>query len=202
MSILRSHEIESNLNIYDNIVINYCLILNQLRSVPLPSAKKRNKKKKMESSKTTQNSSLYLWTIVLHIVQLALLLGAAGWRRWQGRRGMYQAVSTVSTDLEMMLQLMMKVPFVVSALASGIVVLYMVRRRVRMAQGRAMALVVRMRTGNRDRRRKLIHARRLLMFHHRLLLLRSYSAGWWLLRRLLIDRLPLCFITTFAARIT
>lgn len=116
---------------------------------------------------------------------------------------MYQPVSTVSTDLEMVLQLVMKVPFVVAALASGVVVLHVVRRRVRMAQGRAVALVVRVRAGHRDGWRKLIHARCLLVIHHLLLLLLLLDSarGRLLLLLLLAHRLSLRVVPTFAARV-
>lgn len=56
---------------------------------------------------------------------------------------MDQAMGAVGAHLEMMLQLMMKIPFVVAALAARIVVLH-----VRVTQGRAVALVIRVRTGN------------------------------------------------------
>lgn len=74
MSILEFHEIERNLNIYDNIAISYCLILNRLRTIPLPFAKNKEIKKKMKSSKTIENSSLYLWTINPLILLILLIL--------------------------------------------------------------------------------------------------------------------------------
>jgi len=56
---------------------------------------------------------------------------------------MDQTMGAVGTDLEVMLQLVMEVPLVVAALAARIVVLH-----VRVAQGRAVALVIRVRAGN------------------------------------------------------
>lgn len=52
-------------------------------------------------------------------------------------------MGAMSADLKMMLQLMMEVPLVVAALAASVVVLHM-----RMAQGRAVALVIRVRARN------------------------------------------------------
>ena len=95
---------------------------------------------------------------------------------------------------------MMEVSLVVAAFATRVVVLH-----VWMAQGRAMALVIRMRTGNGDGSwwRKLVHARGLLMVHHLLLLLLLLlnRAGRRLLLLLLLTGLPLRLVATLAAGI-
>jgi len=52
-------------------------------------------------------------------------------------------MGAVGANLEVMLQLMMEIPFIVAALAARVVVLH-----VRVAQGRPVALVIRMRAGN------------------------------------------------------
>lgn len=52
-------------------------------------------------------------------------------------------MSAVGANLKMMLQLMMEVSLVVATLAARVVMLH-----VRMAQGRAVALVIRMRARN------------------------------------------------------
>jgi len=95
---------------------------------------------------------------------------------------------------------MMEVSLVVAAFATRVVVLH-----VWMAQGRAMALVIRMRTGNGDGSwwRKLVHARGLLMVHHLLLLLLLLlnRAGRRLLLLLLLAGLPLRLVATLAAGI-
>lgn len=112
---------------------------------------------------------------------------------------MHQTVGAVSAYLKMMLQLMMEVPLVVAALAARIVVLH-----VRVAQGRAVTLVIRVRAGHRDRRRKLIHAGGLLMVHHLLLLLLNGAGRRWLLRLLLLlllAGLPLGLVAALAAGI-
>lgn len=108
---------------------------------------------------------------------------------------MNESMGAVGADLDMMLQLMMEVPLVIAALAARIVVLH-----VRVAQGRAMTLVIRMRAGDRDRRRKLIHAGGLLVVHHLLLLLLLLLNGargrllLWLL-----SGLPLRLVAALAA---
>lgn len=111
---------------------------------------------------------------------------------------MDQTMGAVSADLEMMLQLMMEVPLVVAALAARIVMLHM-----RVAQGRAVALVIRVRAGNGDGSwwRQLIHAGGLLMVHHLLLLLLLLldRAGRRLLLLLLLAGLPLRLVATLAA---
>lgn len=65
----------------------------------------------------------------------------------------------------MVLELQMEVSFIVTALAAGVVVLHMVCRRVRMAQGRAMTLVIGMRTRNRNWRWQLVHGRLWVLNH-------------------------------------
>lgn len=139
----------------------------------------------------------HLRTVVLHVIQLTLLLSAAGRWWWQSSGGMNETVGTVGADLEMMLQLMMEVPLVIAALAARVVVLH-----VRVTQGRAVTLVIRMRAGNRDRRRKLVHARGLLVIHHLLLLLLLLNGtrGWLLLR--LLPGLPLRLVAAFAAGVS
>lgn len=108
---------------------------------------------------------------------------------------MNQAVGAVSADLKMMLQLMMEIPLVIAAFAARVVVLH-----VRVAQGRAVTLVIRVRTGHRDRRRKLVHARGLLMVHHLLLLLLNSAGGRrLLLLLLLLAGLPLGLVAALAA---
>lgn len=109
-------------------------------------------------------------------------------------------MGAVGADLEMMLQLMMKVSLVVAALAARVVVLH-----VRVAQGRTVALVIRVRAGNGDGSwwRELVHARGLLMIHHLLLLLLLLlnRAGRRLLLLLLLTGLPLRLVATLAAGI-
>lgn len=101
-----------------------------------------------------------------------------------------------------MLQLMMEVPLVVAALAAGLVVLHVVRRRVGVAEGRAVALVIRVRTADGNGRRELVHARRLLVLDDLLLLLLLlHRARGRLLRLLLADRLPLSLVAALAARL-
>lgn len=111
---------------------------------------------------------------------------------------MNETVSTVGADLKMMLQLMMEVPLVIAALAARVVVLH-----VRVAQGRAVTLMIRMWAGDRDRRRKLVHAGGLLMVHHLLLLLLlllNGARGWLLLR--LLSGLPLRLVAAFTAGVS
>lgn len=102
-----------------------------------------------------------------------------------------------------MLQLMMEVPLVVAALAARLVVLHVVRRRVGVAEGRAVALVIRVRTADGNGRRELVHAGRLLVLDDLLLLLLLllHRARGRLLRLLLADRLPLSLVAALAARL-
>lgn len=109
---------------------------------------------------------------------------------------MNETVCAVGADLDMMLQLMVEVPLVVAALAARVVVLH-----VRVAQGRAVTLVIRVRAGDRDRRRKLVHAGGLLVVHHLLLLLLLNGAGGRLLLRLL-SGLPLRLVAALAAGVS
>lgn len=55
---------------------------------------------------------------------------------------MDQTMGAVGADLEMMLQLMLEMPLVIAALAARVVL------HVRVAQGRAVALMIRVRAGN------------------------------------------------------
>ena len=154
-----------------------------------------------------------LGTVVLHVVELALLLGTAG-LRGQSRRRVYQTVSgdRCGSDraLQMMLQLVVQVALVVVVLAGRVQVLALRLLHLVVGQRRRVALVVRVRARGHLRRWQLVHARvglrrlgllmldQLMRRRRLLLLLLLHRARTWLLA----DRLAFRLVAALVARVS